>query len=124
MRTKTNILLAAMAFADIGCILCLLPFKIVWVSGNFDMRQQYKHYFNDHMLGLSNCFSAASTTRWEAALIYWVSAQAGSYYGKISFKKTGYGGRVLICKKCLFYVNAFNAASTGAWSVHSYLFHR
>ncbi|CAM6000002.1 unnamed protein product [Sphagnum balticum] len=60
MRTKTNILLAAMAFADLGCILCSLPAKIVSLFGDFNMKQAYKCYLNDHMLGMINCFSAAS----------------------------------------------------------------
>jgi hypothetical protein len=61
MRTKTNILLAAMAFADVGCMLCaLLPKMMVFVD--FATKQAYNYYLGDHVLGMTNCFSAASAT--------------------------------------------------------------
>jgi hypothetical protein len=60
MRTKTNIILAAMACADLGFILFSWPEKFIPPFADFDTLQKYRYYFKDHIIGLINCFSAAS----------------------------------------------------------------
>ena len=59
MRTKTNIMLASMAFADIGFLLATLP-STVREFLPFDGQQQFSFHVLDYFLGLSNWFSAAS----------------------------------------------------------------
>uniref|UniRef100_A0A914VMH2 G-protein coupled receptors family 1 profile domain-containing protein n=2 Tax=Plectus sambesii TaxID=2011161 RepID=A0A914VMH2_9BILA len=62
MRNKSNDLLAAMAFADLGVLICMLPNSLAAFStfaSNYNFRFVY-FKFKNSLAGLANLFSAAA----------------------------------------------------------------
>lgn len=62
MRTKTNILLASMAFADICFLVFLFPHTLLFnrTASQFHWIKWYSVYLNLHFTGMANSFSIAS----------------------------------------------------------------
>ena len=62
MRTKTNILLASMAFADICFLLFMIPHTLMYNNAvtQYHWMKWYNVYLNTHVTGVANSFSIAS----------------------------------------------------------------